>query len=112
MVGMTGDRLVHGVIKHLGEEMVHRLLIGAADIHAGPPAHRLEPFQHLDIGGRVAPLGARGGRAARLRLGWLARTSLRCVFELGEQVARCGGFAHGSFGHQGLHESHGYREQE
>ena len=56
MVGMAGHRLVHGVVEHLGEEMVHRLFVGAADIHAGAPAHRLEPFQHLDIGGGVARL--------------------------------------------------------
>jgi len=27
-----------------------RLLVGAADIHAGPPADRFQPFQNLDIG--------------------------------------------------------------
>src|SRR5262245_13862901 len=34
--------------------MVERLLIGAADIHAGPAAYRLEPFQHLYVGGGIA----------------------------------------------------------
>jgi hypothetical protein len=34
-------RLVHGVVEHLSEEVVHPLLVGAADIHAGAPAHRL-----------------------------------------------------------------------
>ena len=47
--GMAGHRLVHGVVDHLGEEVVQRLLVGAADIHAGPAAHRLEPLQHLDV---------------------------------------------------------------
>ena len=56
-VGVAGHRLVHGVVEHLGEEVVHRLLVGAADIHAGPPAHRLEPLQHLDIGGGIGLLG-------------------------------------------------------
>ncbi len=32
--GMAGDRLVHGVIKHFGREVVQRMLVGASDIHA------------------------------------------------------------------------------
>ncbi len=52
-VGMSLHRLVHGVVQHLGEEMVQRLLVGAADIHAGAPAHGLQALQHLDIGGRI-----------------------------------------------------------
>ena len=55
-VGVTGQRLVHGVVDHFGEQVVQRLLVGAADIHAGPPAHRLEPFQHFDVLGGVAGL--------------------------------------------------------
>ena len=39
--GVPGDRLVHGVVEHLREEVMHRLLVGAPDIHAGAPAHRL-----------------------------------------------------------------------
>ena len=51
--------LVHGVVDHLGEEVVHRLLIGAADVHAGAAAHGLEAFQHLDVGGGVGVGGVR-----------------------------------------------------
>ena len=47
-VGVAGERLVHGIVDHLGEQVMQRLLVGAADIHARPPAHRLEAFQHLD----------------------------------------------------------------
>ncbi len=55
--GITGDRLVHRVVEHLCGEMVQRPRIGAADIHAGPPAYRLQPFQNFDIlGGIVAGL--------------------------------------------------------
>ena len=39
--GVPGDRLVHGVVEHLREEVMHGLLVGAPDIHAGAPAHRL-----------------------------------------------------------------------
>src|SRR3546814_3588657 len=51
--GMPRYRLVHGIVDHLGKEVVQRLLVGAADIHAGPPAHRLQPLQNLDVGGAV-----------------------------------------------------------
>jgi topoisomerase-4 subunit B len=34
---------VHRVVDHLGEEVVQGLLVGAADIHAGPAPHRLQP---------------------------------------------------------------------
>ena len=62
--GVAVQRLVHGIVDHLGEQVMQRLLVGAADIHAGTPAHRLEPLQHLDVLGGVA------GLAARSR-GWL-----------------------------------------
>ena len=65
-VGMAGQRLVHGIVDHLGEQVVQRLLVGAADIHAGAAAHRLEPLQHLDMLGGVAGLG--GGAARRRRV--------------------------------------------
>ena len=52
--GVSGDRLVHGVIDHLGEEVMHGLLVGAADVHAGAAAHRLKALQDLDIGGGIA----------------------------------------------------------
>jgi hypothetical protein len=45
---MSGDRLVHRIVDDLGEEMMHRLLVGAPDIHAGTAAHGLEPLEHLD----------------------------------------------------------------
>ena len=55
-VGVAGQRLVHGVVDDFGEQVVQRLLVGAADIHAGAAAHRLEPFQHLDVLGGIAGL--------------------------------------------------------
>ena len=41
--------------------MVERALVGAADVHAGAAADRLQPFEHLDRGGVVAVGG--GGAA-------------------------------------------------
>ena len=82
---VAGNRLVHGVVQHLGEEVMHRLLVGAADIHAGAPADRLEPFQHLDVCRRVgvlATLGGRLGGGGRFRA--FDRLLLQLVLELGE----------------------------
>ena len=57
-VGMAGQRLVHGIVDHLGEQVMQRFFVGAADIHARAAAHRLEPLQDLDVLGRIAGLGA------------------------------------------------------
>ena len=66
--GVAGDGLVHGVVDHLGEEVVQRLLVGAADVHAGAAADGLEPLQHLDVGGGIVVGGIRRscGRAGGL----------------------------------------------
>jgi hypothetical protein len=45
-----GQRLVHRVVDDFGEQMMQRLFVGAADIHAGPATDRLKPLEHLDIG--------------------------------------------------------------
>jgi hypothetical protein len=67
--GVTRQSLVHGVVDHLGEQVMERLLVGAADIHAGPPAHRLQTFQHLNVVGGVGVAIARRFRALRRRAG-------------------------------------------
>ena len=71
--GVPCQGFVHGVVDDFGEQMVQRLFIGAADIHAGAAAHRLQAFQHLDVGRGIAGLGAGGprgglGRGAALRV--------------------------------------------
>ena len=95
-VGMAGERLVHRVVDHLGEQMMQRLLVGAADIHAGAASHRLEPFEHLDVARRVGGISRRGGG--------LARTVLRRQAARrggGKQVRRIGGLF-GGFCHCSL----------
>ena len=56
--GMPRQRLVHRVVDDFGEQMMQRLLVGAADIHARPAADRLKAFQHLDIARGIAGLRA------------------------------------------------------
>ena len=94
--GVAGDRLVHGVVDHLGEEVVQPLLVGAADVHARPPADRLQPLQHLDVGGRIGLLGADGALQGRLPAA-LGRARHRLqppdlAVEGGEQVLGLAGF--------------------
>ena len=64
--GVAGNGLVHGIVDHLGEQVMQGIGVGAADIHAGAAANRLETFQHLDIGSRIAALGRRGTRGGLL----------------------------------------------
>jgi len=54
--GEAGDRLVHRIVDDLGGEVVERAFVGAADVHAGAAADRLEAFEHLDRG-RVVAIG-------------------------------------------------------
>ncbi len=54
-VAMTGQRLVDRIVGDLEHHMVEaRAVVGVADIHAGPLAHRVEAFQDLDGIGAVA----------------------------------------------------------
>ena len=57
---VAGQRLVHRIVDGLGEQVMQRLLVGAADIHAGTAPDRLEPLQHLDVVGRVVTLAIAG----------------------------------------------------
>ena len=92
-VGVTGERLVHGIVDDLGEEVMQRLLVGAADIHAGAAAHRLEPLQNLDVARGVAGLGR---RAARTGAAAAARSPRRRAAVRGRLANRSGVF--GVFG--------------
>ncbi len=51
---MAGHRLVHRIVHDLGDEVMEGALVGAADIHARPAAHRLQPLEDLDVLGGVA----------------------------------------------------------
>ena len=94
--GMPLQRLVHGIVDHLGEQVMQRLLVGAADIHAGTPAHRLEAFEHLDVARGIAGLGAaRGLRGPRRLAGEAARRGLG---QVREQVATLARFLGGGIG--------------
>ena len=71
---VAGQRFVHRVVDDFGEQMVQRLFVGPANIHAGPATNRLKPFEHLDVMSGVVGFsagGARGslGRGTAFRLG-------------------------------------------
>ena len=117
-VGVAGDGLVHGIVHHLGEEVMHRLLVGAADIHAGAAADGLEPLQaprcrrrcSSDCRSSARPRALRArevadaGEPASFEKRSSAR-SMRAIFghelvnilptrrEAGQEPGICGGFA-------------------
>ena len=62
--GMAGNGLVHRVVDDFGEQMVQRLFVGAADIHARTAANRLQTFENLDVGGAIAFAAVLGRRRA------------------------------------------------
>jgi len=46
---VAGDRLVHGVVHNLVDEMVESAGTGGADVHAGALANRLETLENGDV---------------------------------------------------------------
>ena len=91
-VGMAGKRLVHGIVDHLGKEVMQRLLVSAADIHAGATAHRLETLQDLDVARGVAGLGRRAARGGAAADAAAAPRRAARVAKVREQVGRLGRF--------------------
>ena len=47
--GVAVDDLVDRVVDNLPQQVVVALAVGAPDVHAGPPAHRLKALQDLDV---------------------------------------------------------------
>ena len=76
-VGVARDGLVHRIVEHLGDQVVQRAFVGAADVHAGTLAHGLQPFEHLDRGGVVGvgrgPLRRSSGMGRLLSWGVASR---------------------------------------
>jgi hypothetical protein len=94
--GVPIQGLVHGIVDHLGKQVMQRLFVGAADVHARTAAHRLEALEHLDVlGVVVAVAAARGLGGARGLAGEAARRGLR---QVREQVAAFAGFLGRRFG--------------
>jgi hypothetical protein len=82
---MAGDGLVHGIVEHFGGEVMEPAFVGAADIHAGPPANWFQPFKNLDILCRIAVGSLRGQRieevrhGANIRRAKVCASSIRCL---------------------------------
>lgn len=55
---VTGQRFVHRVVDDFREQVMQRLLVGAANVHAGTAANGLQPLEHLDVPRGVAGLRA------------------------------------------------------
>ena len=48
-VAVAGQRLVHGVVHHLVHQMVQAARPRGTNVHARALAHRLEPFEYLNV---------------------------------------------------------------
>ena len=60
LVAMSCQRFVNGVIQHFEYHVMQAgAIAGIADIHAGPFAHRVKPFQDLDALGAIISRGFR-----------------------------------------------------
>ena len=53
VVGKAAHRLVARVIKNLPDKMMQAVGAGGADVHAGAPAHRLEPLEYGNVLGAI-----------------------------------------------------------
>jgi hypothetical protein len=83
---MPRERLVHRVVDDFGEEVMQRLLVGAADIHSGPAAHRFQTFEDLDVGGGVVGLGTARARGHLGGAGLRLIAAKKIVFCFGLQL--------------------------
>src|SRR6185312_3290955 len=72
--GVAGQGLIHRVVDDFGKQMMQRLLVCAADIHARPAPDCFQSLQDLDVARGIAGLG-RGGAGGNLER--------RTVFRLG-----------------------------
>ena len=60
---VAGHGLVNGVVNDFIDEVVEAPLVGAANVHPGPAADGLQPFQNDDVLGGVSVLCIGGHRA-------------------------------------------------
>ncbi len=59
--GMAGHGFVHRIVEDFGRQVMQRVHIRAADIHAGAAADGLQPLQHFDVLGGIALRCGAGG---------------------------------------------------
>ncbi len=57
-IGVAGNGFVHRVVDDFGEQVMQRLFVGAADIHARTAPNGFEALQHFDGRGVVIAIVA------------------------------------------------------
>ena len=84
LVAMAGEMLVDGVVQDLGNAVMERPFIRAADIHAGLFTHGFQAFEFAQLGGVVVAFdgyilrrGNRVGRVGHVNMG--TRENLRSL---------------------------------
>ena len=72
LVGESGQRLVDGIVDDLVDHVVQAgPIIGVADVHAGPLADSIQPFQDLDLLGAVILCASSFPRGFRAHVGYV-----------------------------------------
>ena len=61
MFAVPSGLLGAAFVEEFRRQVMERMLVGTADVHAGVPAHRLKAFQDLNVLGRIAALAPRSG---------------------------------------------------
>jgi len=90
-LGVSCDRLVHGVIQDFSKQVMEGPLIGPANVHAGALADGLQTLEDLDVLGGVSGLSSTGHGRLGHRLGRRRRRGLRV-----EQGCLGRGLGHGA----------------
>src|SRR5699024_1959907 len=54
VVAVAGQRLVHGVVHHLVDQVVQAPFTGGTDVHAGALANCFKPLENGDVAGVIA----------------------------------------------------------
>ena len=86
--GMSCHRFVHRIVDDFGRQMMQRVDVGAADIHAGAAAHGLQPFQNLNVLGCIG-LGRCGTAVEKVGFVFGHDRLMRAFGNAGSRESRC-----------------------
>jgi hypothetical protein len=77
---VPSERLVHGVVDNLINQVVEAHLARGSDVHRGAQAHGLKTLENLDVLGGVVPVRAVRllGFRLLLRANWFFHFGLGC----------------------------------
>ena len=80
LVGITGERFVHGVIYNFVNQMMQSQFTGRADVHSGTLAHGLHPAKNLDGIGGIVAVASDDGRPLVFCFSFCDGSCAQCLF--------------------------------